>query len=210
MIKANSALLVVDMQNDFLPGGALSVAEGDEIIPRVNEYVHLFEEHPHPIFFTRDWHPRETIHFKAQGGPWPPHCIQGTWGAAFHPDVHIPATAIILSKGMDPHEDAYSAFHGRDEQGRYLEELLNEYSVEHVYIAGLALDYCVKWSSLDAQSKGFEMYPLIDATRAVNVHVHDAEKAIEEIVRVGGRLLTIEYLREPTEEELPTAEELDH
>lgn len=207
MIRANSALLVVDMQNDFLPGGALGVVEGDRIIPRVNDYVRLFEKHPHPLFFTRDWHPKETTHFKAQGGPWPPHCVQGTWGAAFHPDVRLPREAIILSKGMDPREDAYSAFQAQDEQGRYLEELLREYSVEHVYICGLALDYCVKWSALHAAEKGFHLYPLIDATRAVNVEIHDAEKAIEEIVRAGGQLLTIEYLREPAEEEISTARE---
>jgi len=209
MIKANSALLVVDMQNDFMPGGALGVVEGDTIIPRVNEYVRLFEEHPHPIFYTRDWHPPKTIHFIAQGGPWPPHCVQGTWGAAFHQDMHIPQEAIILSKGMDPNEDAYSGFHARDEQGRYLEDLLREYSVAHVYICGLALDYCVKWSSVDAADKGFHMYPLIDASRAVNVKIHDAELAVEEIVRVGGTLLTIEWLREPTGEAIPTARELD-
>ncbi|NLG49818.1 MAG: isochorismatase family protein [Chloroflexi bacterium] len=209
MIKSNSALLVVDMQNDFLPGGALGVVEADMIIPRVNEYVRLFEEHPHPIFYTRDWHPPETTHFVTQGGPWPPHCVQGTWGAAFHPDMHIPQEAIILSKGMDPHEDAYSGFHARDDQGHYLEELLLKYEVMHVYVCGLALDYCVKWSCIDAANKGFHMYPLIDATRAVNVKIHDAELAVEEIVRVGGTLLTIEHLREPDGESVLPAGTLD-
>ena len=210
MIRANSALLVVDMQNDFLPGGTLGVTQVDTMIPSVNAYVHLFEEHPHPIFFTRDWHPPKTTHFVTHGGPWPPHCVQGTWGAAFHPDVHVPQEAIILSKGMDPHEDAYSAFHSRDDEGRYLEDLLRDYSVEHIYICGLALDYCVKWSCIDAAGKGLHMYPLIDATRAVNRHIHDAEIAVEAIVRVGGQLLTIEWLREPTEEQIPTIEELEH
>ena len=191
-MEDGSVLIVVDMQNDFMPGGALAVAEGDLIIPRMNEYIRLFHERNRPILASRDWHPPETIHFKKFGGPWPPHCIQGTKGAEFHPDLVLPEGVTILSKGMDPNTDAYSAFQAQDDQGRTLGELCQEWGVAHVYIGGLALDYCVKWSSLDALQCGVQLTVLIDATRAVNVHVHDAELAIEELVRNHARLATVE------------------
>jgi len=194
----NSALVVVDMQNDFMPGGALAVAEGDQIIPRMNEYMRLCRARHWPIFASRDWHPPQTTHFKACGGPWPPHCVQGTPGAEFHPALEWPEGVTILSKGMDPHSDAYSAFQAEDDQGRTLRDICLELGLERVYIGGLALDYCVKWSSLDALQCGVQLTVLIDATRAVNVHVHDAELAIEELVRNRARLATLEtWDREP-------------
>jgi nicotinamidase/pyrazinamidase len=191
-MERNCVLIVVDMQNDFLPGGALAVSESDTIIPRLNEYMRLCQERNRPIIATRDWHPPKTTHFREWGGPWPPHCVQGTRGAEFHPALSMPESAIILSKGMDPHADAYSAFQARTDQGRSLGELLRNWGVNHIYIGGLALDYCVKWSSLDALRAGVPLTVLIDATRAVNVGPHDAELAIEELVRNNARLATLE------------------
>jgi len=193
-MEPNSALLIIDMQVDFCPGGALAVPEGDQIVPKLNDYIRLFRAAHRPILASRDWHPPETTHFRTQGGPWPPHCIQGTPGAAFHPDLALPQDVIIISKGMGAAEDAYSAFQARDTEGRLLEERLRALGVEHLYIGGLALDYCVKASALDAVAKGFRTTVLVDATRAVNIKPHDGELAIEELLRAGVDLATIETL----------------
>jgi nicotinamidase/pyrazinamidase len=188
-------LLIVDMQRDFMPGGALPVPEGDTIIPKVNAYIGQFRMAGAPLFASRDWHPPETSHFQAQGGPWPPHCVQGTPGAEFHPDLKLPEEIVIVSKGMDPNEDAYSAFQARSlAEGRTLGEYLRARGVAHLYVLGLALDYCVKWSALDAVRQGLRATVLIDATRAVNVRPHDAEETIEMLVRAGIGLETIETL----------------
>ena len=195
-IHPNSVLLVVDMQNDFLPGGALAVPDGDAIVPVINDYMRLFVEAGLPVIATRDWHPPETVHFQSGGGNWPAHCIQGTEGAEFAPDLALPDDVIVMSKGMDPSEDGYSAFLAQDEAGRSLEEVLDDLGVEHIYIGGLALDYCVRASARDAQNQGREITVLIDATRAVNQEIHDAEETIEEIVRAGGELATLEHVRE--------------
>lgn len=199
-MPTKSALLVVDMQRDFCPGGALPVPEGDQVVPRLNEYMQRFREQGLPVYASRDWHPRETIHFVAQGGPWPPHCVQGTPGAEFHPDLRLPAEAVVVSKGMDPNEDAYSAFQARDDAGRGLAEHLRDAGVERLYVGGLALDYCVKASALDAAQLGLDVVVLIDATRAVNVAAHDGEQAIEDLVRAGVELATMETA-EPTNPE---------
>jgi nicotinamidase/pyrazinamidase len=195
-IHPNSVLLVVDMQNDFLPGGALGVPDGDTIVPVINDYIHLFIDADMPVIATRDWHPPETTHFQGGGGNWPPHCIQGTEGAEFAPDLELPDDVIVMSKGMDPSEDGYSAFLAQDEAGRSLKEILDDLGVEHIYIGGLALDYCVRASAQDAQKQGREITVLIDATRAVNQEIHDAEETIEEIVRAGGELATREHVGE--------------
>lgn len=194
-LQPHSALLVVDMQIDFMPGGALSVPEGDAIIPRVNAYIAQFRMSGAPVYATRDWHPPVTKHFQAQGGLWPPHCVQGTPGAEFHPRLRLPEDVIILSKGMDPEEDAYSAYQARNlQEDRALDEYLEAHGIQHLYIAGLALDYCVKWTSLDAVRDGLGVTVLIDATRAVNLAPHDAEETIETLVRAGVHFETIETL----------------
>lgn len=195
-IGSNSALLIVDMQVDFCPGGALPISGGDEIVPRLNAYIGLFRKAKRPILASRDWHPEQTAHFVTQGGPWPPHCVQGTEGAAFHPDLALPEDALIVSKGMGRDEDAYSAFQARDEERRSLVDRLRALQVKHLYVGGLALDYCVKASALDASKEGLDATLLIDATRAVNLDPHDAELAIEELVRWGVQLATFETLLE--------------
>lgn len=193
-VPPNGALLVVDMQVDFCPGGALPVSAGDEIVPRLNAYIGLFRKADRPILASRDWHPEQTTHFVTQGGAWPPHCVQGTEGAAFHPYLLLPANALILSKGMGADEDAYSAFEARDDEGRSLVYHLHALQVGHLYVGGLALDFCVKASALDAAREGLSATLLIDATRAVNLDPHDAELAVEELVRWGVQLATFEAL----------------
>jgi len=193
-IKADSALLIVDVQNDFCPGGALPVSEGDSIVPKINDYIRLFRQANRPIVASRDWHPSQTTHFVTQGGPWPRHCIQNTPGSQFHPDLALPLDTLVISKGMGADEDAYSAFQARDDQDRLLVDRLRTLGVEHLYVGGLALDYCVKTSALDAVAEGLQTTLLIDATRAVNLKPHDAELALEELVRSGVGLATIEML----------------
>lgn len=193
-MEPRDALLVVDVQNDFLPGGALPVSEGDRVVPVLNRYLALFAKRRRPIYLSRDWHPSETAHFSAYGGPWPPHCIQGTHGAAFAPQLAVPANAIVFSKGATWDAESYSAFLGRDPQDVSLAERLRQQAVARLYVGGLALDYCVKRSVLDALEHGLATTLLIDATRAVNVEPHDAEQAIEEMVRAGAELATYEHL----------------
>ncbi len=179
------ALLVVDVQNDFCPGGALGVPDGDAIIPHVNKTVALVDRRGLPILFTRDWHPRETKHFKEFGGAWPPHCIQRTKGARFHPDLVVPKAALILSKGMDPEQDSYSAFQAYTDHGRDLESTLHELEVGELLICGLATDYCVRATTLDGLRRGLTIRVLSDAIRGVDLKPGDSELAMKEM-RVHG------------------------
>ncbi len=187
------ALLIVDPQLDFMPGGALAVPEGDKIVPVVNEYVERFRKAGRPIFVSRDWHPEATKHFQQYGGVWPPHCIQGSRGAEFHPDLKL-EEAVVISKGMDPERDSYSAFDGFEADGTPLEEGLRRRGIDHLYVGGLATDYCVRWTVLEALKRGFRVTVLLDAIRGVNLKPHDSEEAIEEMVRRGADVATLERL----------------
>ena len=189
------ALLVVDVQNDFTPGGALAVPEGDQVVPVMNRYLENFHQAGWPIYASRDWHPRVTKHFKEYGGIWPPHCIQDTRGAAFHPELRLPSEAVVVSKGMDPEKDSYSAFDGADPAGVPFAEVLRAAKVERLYVGGLATDYCVKWSVLEALRRGFQATVLIDASLGVNLRPHDSERAIAEMVRAGAVVATLETLQ---------------
>jgi len=182
-LQAGDALLVVDIQNDFCPGGALGVGKGDEVIPVLNRWIHEARAKGVPVFATRDWHPAEHISFNQRGGPWPPHCVQGTDGAEFHPDLRLPPDAQIISKATTPDVESYSAFGDTD-----LAKRLRDAGVNRVWIGGLAQDYCVRYSSLDAIKQGFEVHVIVDATRAVNVSPEDGKRALEEIERAGGIL----------------------
>lgn len=175
-IDKNAALIVTDIQNDFLPGGPVAVPNGDEVIPVLNRYIEIFTKAGAPIFFTRDWHPENHMSFKDQGGDWPPHCVRNTPGAEFHPDLNVPEGARIISKAQDPDVEAYSAFKGTD-----LADRLNRAGVKRVLIGGLATDYCVKNTVIDAISQGLEVYVLLDAVRGVDVREGDSERAIEEM-----------------------------
>jgi len=187
-MKAKQALVVVDLQNDFCPGGALGVREGDLIIPAVNKYVKLFLNKNLPVFVSRDWHPKTTKHFQESGGPWPPHCIQNTRGAEFHPDFQVPGQAIILSKGINPDMDGYSVFDAQNAQGKFLEDMLDEMGVQELYIGGIATDYCVRMTSLDAIKKKFKVNVLVDAIKGVDEE--DSRRTIDEIVAKKGNLKT--------------------
>lgn len=157
------ALIVVDMQNDFMPYGALPVPEADKIVPIINRYIEKFENHGLNIFLTRDWHPEDHISFKGYGGVWPPHCIAQTKGADFHPDLRIPVdNKFIISKGTSKDFDAYSGF-----QGTILEPLLKERGIKRVFICGVATDFCVKNTLVGAINLGFKAFLLEDAVKGV-------------------------------------------
>ncbi|HZR98735.1 MAG TPA: nicotinamidase [Chloroflexota bacterium] len=188
MPEPDSALLLVDVQRDFCPGGALAVAEGHLVVAPLNAVAARFAAARRPVIATRDWHPPRTVHFQSHGGTWPAHCVQGTPGAEFHPDLQLPAGTIVVSKGMGEDEDAYSGFEARDAAGRPLADLLHELGVRHVYIGGLATDYCVQATALDARRLGFEVTVLADAVRAVNLQPDDGERAMRAMREAGARV----------------------
>jgi nicotinamidase/pyrazinamidase len=184
-METKDALIIVDVQNDFCPGGALAVKGGDEVVPVLNRIIERFTLAGLPIFATRDWHPEKTSHFKAYGGVWPVHCVQGTRGAEFHPGLRLDKDVIVVSAGMLPSEDGYSGFQATDASGSRLAELLRRKSVERIFVGGLATDYCVKHTVLDGLKEGFEVLLLTDAIRAVNLKPHDGELAVAEMVGAG-------------------------
>ena len=189
-MQGKDALLIIDVQNDFCPGGALPVTGGDRVVPALNRYIERFEKAGLPILATRDWHPEKTRHFKAHGGLWPPHCIQGTQGAEFRPDLKLPAGAVIISAGMAPDEEGYSGFEGRDDRGIGLAELLRQRGVERIFVGGLATDYCVKQTVLDGLKHGFKVVLLGDAVRGVNLQAGDSERAVAEMLRAGAERIS--------------------
>ena len=184
-----TALLVVDVQNDFCPGGSLPVPDGDLVVPVLNDYIGRFTRAGRPVVLSRDWHPTRTTHFQEQGGPWPAHCVQGTRGAEFHPGLDVPPEAILVSKGMGPDEDGYSAFVGRDERGRGLASLLRQRGVQKLLVGGLATDYCVVNSVLEAIENGFEVDVIGHGMRGVEVSPGDSERAIARMKAAGARIV---------------------
>jgi len=192
----DAALIVVDVQNDFCPGGSLAVAEGDAVVPVLNGYAQRFAAAGRPVFATRDWHPAQTTHFQQFGGVWPAHCVMDTPGGAFHPDLRLPPGTRIASKGMGAEEDAYSGFQARLLDGSGLAEALRAAGVRRVYVGGLATDYCVKATVLDALAQGFAATLLLDASRGVNLQTHDAELAIQAMVEAGAQMATLARLHD--------------
>ncbi len=180
LVSGPEALLVVDMQRDFMPGGALEVPGADVLVPRINHYIDHFTAIGTPVYLSRDWHPAEHCSFRTHGGPWPPHCIAGSTGAEFARGLRVPATAVIVSKGTTPTRDAYSAF-----DGTALATLLQSRGVVHLGVAGVATDYCVKASVLDARHLGLHVTVLIDAIRGVDVQAGDSDRALAEMVAAG-------------------------
>lgn len=187
MIKVDrqNALIMVDVQNDFCPGGALPVKEGDKVVPVFNRVIEIFEKIGAPIYACRDWHPKNHKSFKEQGGPWPPHCVQETKGAEFHPDLKFPDNVIIISKAWRPEEESYSEFEDTN-----LELYLRRQGVRRILVGGLATDYCVKATVLDGCRLGFQTYLLTDAIRGIDVKQGDSERAIEETKKAGAILST--------------------
>ena len=188
------ALIIIDLQNDFLTGGALPVPDGDKIIPVLNEYISLFKNRHLPIIATRDWHPRITKHFKQYGGLWSPHCIQNTWGAQFHPDLHLPSDIIIIYAGTTEDQEGYSGFEGVDHSVNPLINVLKERQISHLFIGGLATDYCVKATVIQAVKFGFKVNLLTDAIMGINLQPSDSQKAIDEMVSQGANLSTIDTI----------------
>jgi nicotinamidase/pyrazinamidase len=177
------ALIVVDVQNDFCPGGALAVANGDQVVAPLNGLMEEFLSRDEPVFKSRDWHPAKTKHFAAQGGTWPVHCVQETHGAEFHPELLNDPRITVISKGTGD-EDTYSAFDGTDLANR-----LHEQGVEEVWVGGLATDYCVKNTVLDALREGFKVKALTGAMRPVELEPGDGERAIEEMRLKGAEII---------------------
>lgn len=179
------ALIIVDVQNDFCPGGALAVAHGDEVVAPLNALAEEFLERGDIVIKSRDWHPPQTKHFAAYGGVWPIHCVQQTRGAEFHPDlIDDPRIRVISKDKMDV--DEYSAF---DRTG--LSALLHEQGVEEVWVGGLATDYCVKHTALDAAREGFHVKAIREAMRPVELKAGDGMRAIEEMQQAGVQIIKL-------------------
>jgi nicotinamidase/pyrazinamidase len=176
----HDALLIVDVQRDFLPGGALAVPAGDMVVPVLNRYIALAGRAGVPVYASRDWHPGSHISFSARGGPWPPHCVADSEGAAFAAGLELPADVIVVSKATDTEQDAYSAFAGTGLAGA-----LRERGITRLWIGGLATDYCVLNTVLDARREGFPVLLLEDASRPVEVNPGDGEKAVARMREAG-------------------------
>jgi nicotinamidase/pyrazinamidase len=178
--ESGDALIVVDLQNDFLTGGSLAVPDGDAVIPVLNTWIRRFRGAGLPVFATRDWHPADHCSFREQGGPWPPHCVAGTKGAEFTPELVLPPDALIHSKATRPEKEAYSGFEEGD-FGRQLREM----GVTRLFVGGLATDYCVRATVLDGLKEGFQVVLLADAIRAVEARPGDGARAIAEMREAG-------------------------
>lgn len=184
-ITQADALIIVDVQNDFCPGGSLAVPNGDRVAATLARVAKAFDSKGGRVFATQDWHPAGHSSFKEQGGPWPTHCVQGTKGAAFHPDLVLPEGALVIKKGSNPKVDAYSGFTDSD-----LDAQLRAAGVCRVFVGGLATDYCVLYTVLDALRNGYETYLLTDAVGAVDVMPGDGERAIDRMRDAGARIAT--------------------
>lgn len=195
------ALLIVDVQNDFCPGGALPVPEGDRVVPVLNRYIERFRGRGLPVYASRDWHPEKTRHFKSGGGPWPPHCVAGTEGAAFHPDLGLPDDVVVVSAGTGPEDDGYSVFEGATDDDMPFEAALGSKDVRRLFVGGLATDYCVQASVLDAARHGFRPVLLLDAIRGIDVEEGDAARAVDAMLRAGATAATLETVDEELEGE---------
>lgn len=183
-LQPGDALLLVDLQCDFLPGGALAVPDGDRVLPVLARYLVRFERAGLPICCTRDWHPADHVSFRRRGGPWPPHCVAGTPGAAFAPMLQLPATVQVFSKATMPETEAYSGF-----EGTGLAASLRRQGIGRLFVGGLATDYCVKATVLDALREGFEVWLLGDAVQAVDLQPGDGERALLLMRQAGARTI---------------------
>jgi nicotinamidase/pyrazinamidase len=190
ILSPGDALLIVDVQNDFLPGGALAVPRGDTVIPALNRYLERFKSKGLPIYATRDWHPPNHCSFKEQGGLWPAHCVAESWGARFAEDLNLPPDTVIISKATTAEQEAYSGFAGTD-----LAERLRSVHVQRLFIGGLATDYCVLNTVEDALAAGSQVFLLVDAISAIDARPGDGERACEEMRLQGAIPLVLEDLR---------------
>ena len=190
VVGAGDVLLLVDVQNDFLPGGSLGVPCGDEVIAPLNRAIGLFMARSRPVFASRDWHPVRHCSFREQGGPWPPHCVVGSPGADFAPGLALPASAVMVFKATRADEESYSVFGGTGFEG-----MLRAAGAQRIVIGGLATDYCVLATTRDARLLGFAVVVLVDAVRAVDVRAGDGARALEEMVRLGAVMAKADELQ---------------
>ncbi|MDP2782970.1 MAG: isochorismatase family protein [Sulfurimicrobium sp.] len=179
-VHDGDALLVVDVQNDFLTGGSLAVPGGEEVIPPLSRCIDIFQQHGQPIYATRDWHPEHHCSFREHGGSWPAHCVAGTAGADFAPGLGLPAFSMFVSKATAPDQDTHSSFEGTPLHGQ-----LMMYGVKRLFIGGLSVDDCVLNTVRDALKLGYQVFLLSDAVRAVNVNPGDEERAIAAMIALG-------------------------
>jgi nicotinamidase/pyrazinamidase len=194
-MQRRSAFVVIDVQVDFCPGGALAVPEGDQVVQPLNRYLELFGQRSTPIFASRDWHPEKSKHFREQGGTWPPHCIQGSPGAKFHPGLRLPEGTIVISKGIANWDNGYSALQGVTENGTPFSMLLRRMELDRLYVGGLATDYCVKESVLEALKEGFAVTLLTDAIRGVELQPGDSDRALRTMIEAGASEATFPSVR---------------
>jgi nicotinamidase/pyrazinamidase len=176
-----SALLVVDVQNDFCTNGALAVPGSETVIAALNRHISAAVERGWPVYASRDWHPPRTTHFAAYGGQWPVHCVQESSGARFHPDLQLPTDTIIVTKGDRQDQAGYSAFEGRTPDGVTLLADLKRRDVSHLYVGGLATDYCVRASALDGLDAGLRVTVLEDAVAGVDLTPGDSSRALGDL-----------------------------
>ena len=189
VLQKGDALIIVDLQKDFLPGGSLAVPQGDEVVPALEAYLAMALNKALPVFATRDWHPPHHVSFKEKGGPWPPHCVAGTAGAELAGGFELPPEAVIVSKAVEIDKDAYSGFEGTD-----LDRRLNKLGIKRLLVGGLATDYCVLNTVRDALNLGYEVLLLEDACRAVNVEPDDGDQAVREMMGLGAKPITLQSL----------------
>jgi nicotinamidase/pyrazinamidase len=187
-IRPSDALIVVDVQNDFCPGGALAVPDGDQVVPILNRWCEAARQNGAKIFASRDWHPPEHVSFEQRGGPWPVHCVQGTEGAEFHPDLNLPEGTRVLNKGTDREQDNYSAFDGTG-----LADRLRQEGVQRVWVGGLAQDVCVRATVLDGLKEGLDVHLIRPATYPVDSE--GGQRSLEEMQEAGA---VVEEQAEPT------------
>lgn len=188
-LTPHDALVVVDVQQDFLPGGALGIQGGDTIVPVLNRYVAQFHARGLPIFVTRDWHPPDHCSFKEQGGLWPVHCIAGSPGSLPPPNFQPPVSVVMIYKAIDQNTEAYSTF-----QDTLLDRHLRALKVRRLFIGGLATDYCVLNTVHDARALGYDVCVLMDAIKALNLQPDDGHKAEEAMARLGAVPVRLESL----------------
>lgn len=193
-MREKAALLIVDIQNDFCPGGALQVPDGDRVIEPANRAIQAFVAAGLPVLASMDWHPPVTRHFREFGGVWPAHCIEGTAGAEFHPALRLPEGVLLFTKGVNPELDGYSAFEGVSGDGRMLLELLRELKVRELVICGLATEYCVLCTTREALRHGFNVTVLTDAVAGVDIVPGASASAVQDMKYAGAQLASVEEL----------------
>ncbi len=191
-ITSSDALIIADVQKDFLPDGALGIKDGDQIIPVLNEYITIFKEANAKVIASRDWHPSNHVSFQAQGGQWPPHCVQDTEGAQFSPNLKLPDIVTIVSKATDPNKEAYSVFDGTG-----LANQLISQGITRIFIGGLATDYCIVNSVLDAKKAGLDAVVLTDGVCGIDVNPGDVDKAFEKMAANGATQVNLADFPDP-------------